>query len=177
MTATKILKWINDHTIKHGRNPRNIPITKIEAGNIYLNTNMFNVATLNTGNSLFGLDIDFDPKADFIRSKRLEVSYDNYMNEVSFDTIIKNQSELHLYNKVMLDAQVQQLKAYIVTDKTQLELTFEVDFLASLKRFLHIERFFPIKTQQKIVDCSMLYPYCKVQFPHNKHSFHVVFHK
>lgn len=59
--------------------------------------------------------------------------------------------------------------ARVCAETTQLKATFEWDRWASVKRFLRIVKWFPIKTRTVLIDGRVLYPFLKVGLPHNRH--------
>ena len=168
-TVKELFDWTMEFREKHFEAPKTIPLTKDEikvaveeCGCIYLNT-------LCAKNKLFNIDIEPSEFASSLRERRLDIGVSQYMIEFGiYDSIIQNADYLQSVKQG-----IDQIKVYVLSDSTRLKVTLDWDPWAWFKKLLHITKFFPIKKQEVTFDCKVLYPYCKVQFPHNKHTFKV----
>lgn len=148
--------------------PKTVPISKADWIQVIDEYPMhMTVPMMDMTPKLFGVDCEFTDRADYVRTNRLDVPVSQYISEALIDDAMNSNSE------VIFREGIRAIKSHILSDKTRITITLEWDVWAKIKRLLHITRWFPVKTVSTEVDCKILYPYCKVTFPHNKHSFHV----
>lgn len=168
-----IREYLIEFKCKNCQDPKTIPLSIEEIQTIQNGPEMhFMVPTVPDGyDSLFGIKVSKENFAEGIRTKRLQVPVGQYVSEFTIHDSMYNNSQiikedaLNKFRELIFQA-----KTFVLQDVTTLVIEFEWDVFAGLKRLLHITKWFPIKTRKSIIDCRTLYPYCKVTFPHNKHT-------
>ena len=166
-TLQKIYDWLQDFECKWGEKPKNIPITRAEKLDIIESSQQHMVCVIRpTNDELFGIVSELNPFSVSLRQRRLEMDVSQYITESNIDDVMRNNCDL------IASEMFRQLRMKIITDKTVVRVTFECDPLAGLKHKLHITKWFPIKQCTRDIDCTVLYPLCKVTLPHNKHTVH-----
>ena len=168
-TLRKLQTYLFKMQDKNFQEPKSIPVSRIEVMDIIneAHGNYIPVAP-SPQNKIFGLDAEICDYSESLRTKRLEIPLSQYMVEYNIDEAIYNNTVA--IQDSLLQGLRATLKSTLLTDKTRLEIEFEWDIFARAKRFFHITKWFPVKTRKAFIDCNILYPYCKVQFPHNKHT-------
>jgi len=170
ITIQDIQKWIHEVMRKWGEAPKTIPISKVEVMELVRDYGYhYQVQQAYSSTPrMFGIGVEEVDYAESLRSRRLEVPVSQFIHEYELDNAIINNTEI--IRQEWLHKYFCDVKLWCLSDKTRLEVTFEWDCFAHIKRLLHITRWFPIKTKSSTIDCLILYPYCKVQFPHNKQT-------
>lgn len=166
-TYRKIRNWMAVHKAELGAQPVNIPLTRIEVLDFEkeeASPQFMDIAAQPP--TIFGLPFETTEFAPYLRERRLRVPIGQYRTEYPIRDAMKDNLEIILRRGVC------EVKAHILTDRTRLRVTFEWDLFAGLKRLLHITKWFPVRQRTREIDCSVLYPYAKVQFPHNRHTVH-----
>lgn len=163
-TLNKLRRWLLDFRATQFEPPKTIPISRAEVMGVMNDDGPFvqDVAVRPEGNRIFGLDAEEHDFAPAIRDRRLQVPVGQYLTEFPANEFMR-------YNVEMLAREgANQIRLYVLRDQTKVRVTFDWDIFAPLKKLLHI------KPRQRTaeIDCTVLYPYCKVQLPHNRHYFH-----
>lgn len=165
-TLKKAYSWINKFKFTNGEPPEVISLTIDEILDVLNDTDLSSKVSLNTkSNSMdvFGISVEEVPYAPDLRQRRLEVPVTTFVSESPLNFIRNSYYEKDcIYNLVKIHTSM-------LCDKTTLIVEFEWDIFANLKRKLHLTKWFPIKKAKVKLNCMALYPYIKVQLPHNRH--------
>lgn len=169
----KIQEWIYKCDIVNGDVPRTIPLTRIEIAKITEECEpfMMNVPVPSQPSKLLNIEIDETVYAEWQRENILKIPLTQFITQYSMSDVLHHNTQTYK-SDFLFDSYKQIYKTWLLSDKTKVEVEFEWDMFAGLKKLLHITRWFPVKTRKRIINCTVLYPYCKVTFPHNKQVVH-----
>lgn len=171
----RLFRWLHEHKAKHCELPHTIPVTRAEVVEVARECAPHQDVALSPSSKLFGIDCDTHDFAPAIRERRLAVPIEYLMSEYRIDDSLLHNTEAAI--RECLGYQYRTLRAQILCDRTRVKVLLEYDPWAWIKRLLRAPSWFPGRNWLKIrfheveIDCAVLYPYCKVQLPHNRHTF------
>lgn len=164
----KQLEFIYEMQRKQGAKPKYIPVTAVQMREILAsNAIMQVIPSMTKPSTLWGIDAHETEVADSVKERMLQIPTFQFVSEYPVSEVVKHNSEIII--REACNCHYITIRTQFLTETTELLFAFEWDIFAKIKRFLRITKWFPIKQKSIIVDCRILYPYCKVSFPHNKH--------
>lgn len=166
-TLSKIVKWIQEYEIKFGRRPKMVPISAPEI--LEISDDSFpQVRDLAcSGNQICGIDTETSYWAEMTRQKILEIGVERLSIEQRID---ENRFNIEQSRNPVSGFLHRRLTAEILTDVTHLDVSFDWDRLAWLKRKVEwIGRKWPVKRKTVRIEGKVLYPYLKIQAPADTH--------
>lgn len=160
-TMQQLRHWYDRFWARHGDPPKTLPVT-IEETHELLKDGMSMACLLQPEqvNRLWDAEMQETPLAEQIRARRLDVPVAQYMAECRDDEA--------MLPEFIVREMYRQVRIRILRDQTQVTVRFEWDIWAPLKRLFKIKP----KTRTAVIDCKVLYPFIKVQLPHNRHTLH-----
>jgi len=162
----RIRRWVLDFQTKWGELPKTIPMTPTEVREIEETwaSCRQTIQLPPEPPKLFDIETEQTVFAESIRERRLTVPVQQFVTEAPLESLLTYWRDIDW---------TRQMWRQVLVDKTEITVCFEWDLLARFKRLLRITRWFPVKHREAKLDCTVLYPYCKVQLPHNRHAFQV----
>lgn len=166
MSTEKLIKWVHQYQYKLGNKPKVIPISEPEAMEIFSDYSTY--VDISRGKKQFyGIDAEISPWAEMTRARILEIGMERLSMEQRVDESRFRVSE---YNSEYNRHLVRQLTTEILTDVTHLDVSFDWDRFAWLKRKVGwIGRRWPVKRKTVRIEGKVLYPYLKIQAPADTH--------
>ena len=166
---SKLRRYLLDFRRQHNDSPKSIPVSRAEAIEVMNDSGPFvqDIALTPSAPQIFGLDMEEHDFAPMIRERRLRVPICDFLQEYPVNAAMRHNVEF------IAREGVARIRAHILADKTRVRVTLDWDIFARVKKW------FRIKPRQRTVeiDCTVLYPHCKVQLPHNRHYLHSSWHQ
>lgn len=153
-----------------GEKPSFIPITRTEKVELMSQADMVYTVVKPDTNQILGIDAFETPFASAMRIRQLDMSLSRIAECAAGEALFHNSE---ITQRTLVNGMFRILEAKVVSDVSALNVSFEWDPFARIKRLLRITKWFPVKQRTVTIDCRVLYPYIKVQLPHNRH--HVQF--
>lgn len=166
-TTEKIRMWFYDCRAKFNQDPATVPISRPEMMEIITD---FHPRMRQTGygrNQIFGIDTEETPWAEEMRQNILDFGVERFALDQRID---ERQFRIQEHMDHVRLQMIKRLTAYILTDITHLDVSFDWDRLAWLKRKVSwIGRKWPVKRKTVRIEGKVLYPYLKIQAPADTH--------
>lgn len=155
-------RWIYSFRAEHGEQPAFLPITVEELGDVIHEAAanlVIPISPYDGPPSIYGIPYQENPFAVNLRERQVQIPFMRFEEVEKFD----------VRYEPSLEQMEERFRARICTHTTKLRVTFEWDVLARLKRALRITRWFPVKKRAALIDGRTLYPFLRIDFPHNRH--------
>lgn len=161
-----IRDWLRNRTRKEGKNPDFIPISREEM-DIVMRSEQFvyEKPRNDMNNAIFGTDAFMTPFAEPMRKRQVEL--------LELCKAVEAADPRFIHEEYIAQDLHRQLRAFVCTDTTNIEVTFDFDPWQRWKQRLRLTRWLPIKRKTIKIDGRVLYPYLNIRLPHNRH--HVQF--
>lgn len=163
----EIIKWIHLYQMKLGVKPKSIPISKAEINEIISDCPPYVCELERNRNQIYGIDVEVSPWAEMTRQKIPEIGVERLSMDQRID---ESRFRISEYKSEYTSHLVRRLTAEILADVTHLDVSFDWDYLAWIKRKVGwIGRKWPVKQKTVRIEGKVLYPYLKIQAPADTH--------
>ena len=159
-----IRNWVYDYTGLNGKGPDRIVVTRDEIDDLQRDCS---IPCKEQENSILGIPFDESHYAKEIRARQIEIPMMRIAEVEKFDPMYSMEFTRgdHPFGTVSRRAM-----ANVLGETTHIMISVESDCLSWLKRLLGLAKWWPIKNRTVSVDGRVLYPFLKIQLPHNRHS-------
>lgn len=166
-TFESIVKWLRLYEMKFGKHPKVIPISAPERMDIVSDYLPY-IHNLDYGkDQLLGIDIETFPWAELTRQRILDIGIERLSLDQKMD---QSKFTFSQYNNEWNSNLIKRLTTEILTDVTHLDVSFDWDRLAWLKRKVKwIGYRWAVKRKTVRIEGKVLYPYLKIQAPADTH--------